>query len=547
MAGELPEGWAAATLEDLLNPVGNILPMGHLDRIVTYIDISSVDNQSRIVFNPRSILASDLPSRGRRLVQPGDVLFATVRPYLRSIAMVPEISNPVASTGFCVLRPAAGVSGRFLYYLVQSDHFMARIIQKQRGVQYPAVKDSDVKSQFVSVPPSAEQVRIADRLDSVLGDLSTRVSELRTKIDAIGLLRTSEIDKAYEAASVGGAPRDGSDSATNDHVKPTIQSLGMVLLSASYGTSRKTSEEAAGDLVLRIPNIEQGQIKLEAKKYANQPLGINADNYLKSGDILVVRTSGSLQLVGRAAIVGKEIPPQTYFASYLIRLRANPEKVTPEWIERFLSTTIARETIAEGSSPTSGPHNVNLRVLRSIPIPVPSLAAQRIILGGLDVTLESIMTREVSMRSELERIEIERGQLINDGVVGKLILQHPEGESADVLLKQIMYQRKSQSSSNRSRHKTKNEKKTATKNAPNLPEVDMISILHSHADWMDTNNLFRIWASKRNDHVTLIDEFYSTVAKLIHQERVDVRSEYDAQGRKTGSQFRTCGDGGGRR
>jgi len=46
------------------------------------------------------------PSRARKIIKSGDIVFATTRPYLKNIAVVPLVlDNQICSTGFCVLRP----------------------------------------------------------------------------------------------------------------------------------------------------------------------------------------------------------------------------------------------------------------------------------------------------------------------------------------------------------------------------------------------------------------------------------------------------------
>jgi type I restriction enzyme S subunit len=59
------------------------------------------------------------------LVKGGDVVFSNVRVYLENIALVPqELDGAIASTAFCVLRPADGIESRFIYYFVTSKPFI---------------------------------------------------------------------------------------------------------------------------------------------------------------------------------------------------------------------------------------------------------------------------------------------------------------------------------------------------------------------------------------------------------------------------------------
>ena len=70
-----------------------------------YVDISSVDKDTKTITAPQILSVDDAPSRARKEIKVDDVLVATVRPNLNGVAIVPpQYDNQIASTGFCVLR-----------------------------------------------------------------------------------------------------------------------------------------------------------------------------------------------------------------------------------------------------------------------------------------------------------------------------------------------------------------------------------------------------------------------------------------------------------
>ena len=161
MSKRLPIGWAHTALVNICKPVEKTKPEETPNQPFIYLDIASIDNKTFRVVAPKSYLGKDAPSRARQKVTSGDTLFSTVRTYLKNIAMVPpEFHGEVASTGFCVLRPADQVSQRFIFHFVLNDEFISRLNPLQRGTSYPAVRDSDVLSQEVPLPPFPEQHRI---------------------------------------------------------------------------------------------------------------------------------------------------------------------------------------------------------------------------------------------------------------------------------------------------------------------------------------------------------------------------------------------------
>ncbi len=137
-----------------------------------YIDISSVDRESKQISATQLILPCDAPSRARQIVKAGDILVSTVRPNLNAVAEIPErLDGATASTGYCVLRTdKARIDSRYLYFWVRSSGFIKEMVKRATGASYPAVSDKIVKDSTLPLPPLPEQKRIAailDKADSI--------------------------------------------------------------------------------------------------------------------------------------------------------------------------------------------------------------------------------------------------------------------------------------------------------------------------------------------------------------------------------------------
>src|SRR5258706_15191931 len=85
--------------------------------------------------------------------------------------------------------------------------------------------------------------------------------------------------------------------------------------------------------------------------------------------MLICRTNGSLDLVGKAAVVpllGKAYA----FASYLIRLRLDQRVLLPDYFHIFLASRLGRDQIEEVARTTAGQFNLNLEILRGLKVPL---------------------------------------------------------------------------------------------------------------------------------------------------------------------------------
>ena len=120
--------------------------------MIEYIDISSVNAKNRTLNETTQYIVASAPSRAQQCVQNGDILVSTVRPINRNVAVVNRnLTNLVASTGFCVLRPIDGYR-EYLLAIVTSDKYTEKMCDIASGGLYPAVNNSDVLSYDIFIP-----------------------------------------------------------------------------------------------------------------------------------------------------------------------------------------------------------------------------------------------------------------------------------------------------------------------------------------------------------------------------------------------------------
>ena len=167
--GPMPDSWVISPLGDLCVETDTVDLRKEGDRVVEYVDVSSISREFlRIESTSRFTLRSG-PSRARKRIMAGDVILATVRPTLLRAATIPaHLDNQVCSTAFCVLRRDQNKTvERLIYYLVQREQFVQQLGSLETGASYPAVTDRIVKDQPVPVPSQKEQDEIAAILDTI--------------------------------------------------------------------------------------------------------------------------------------------------------------------------------------------------------------------------------------------------------------------------------------------------------------------------------------------------------------------------------------------
>lgn len=170
------------------------------DETFTYIDISSVNKEFNIIEEPKTLKGVEAPSRARKAVKSGDVIFATTRPNLKNIAIVEmDYKNPIASTGFCVLRPITDkLINKYLFYFLLTNNTQDQIEPFIRGAQYPAISDKDLKGIEFPVVSIKEQQKIVDKIDSLFAETDALVSDYKEKRANLEALKSSLLDSAFK-------------------------------------------------------------------------------------------------------------------------------------------------------------------------------------------------------------------------------------------------------------------------------------------------------------------------------------------------------------
>jgi len=196
------------------------------------------------------------------------------------------------------------------------------------------------------------------------------------------------------------------------------------------GVSWKANEsnsEGRGTPVVSIPNIQNGQIKLENIKHFLTK-EIKEENYLQANDILFVGSSGSVHNVARSAIV-KRLPfDKITHASFTFRARPNSEIIYPLFLfyllnaDRSLITPFIKRA-------ADGKYNFQLRnFVENTKIPCPPLTEQKRIAKTLSTIQGGIETQDkiIAKIQELKKSTMEK--IFTKGLNGEKTKQTEIGE-----------------------------------------------------------------------------------------------------------------------
>lgn len=164
---DIPENWKWVRLGNVTHNWGQKKP----DKTFDYIDVGSIDNINGMLSEEENLInPKDAPSRARKIVKEGSVIYSTVRPYLLNICIINKEfeHEPIASTAFAILHPIKGIYNKYLYFILKSPMFISYVSSVMIGVAYPAINDTNLLAGLIPVPPFEEQKRVVEKIEELI-------------------------------------------------------------------------------------------------------------------------------------------------------------------------------------------------------------------------------------------------------------------------------------------------------------------------------------------------------------------------------------------
>jgi len=482
----LPAGWAACRLAEAVTP-GR--PRGNPADFVgqPFIGLEHIEAHTTRMLG--FVPAETMRSSGVRF-SAGDVLYGRMRPYLNKVWLADR--DGLCSGEFIVFPKTGALRGAFLKYRLNAQDFVTFTDHATTGDR-PRADFAEFGEFPVLVPPLQEQIRIADRIDELFTDLAAGVAALervkrnlsRYRAAVLHAAVTGRLTEAWrklhgppdepgpkllkrilverrrqwEKRTLARYEKDGKQPPKNwrDRYpepappKPPADgsplpplpegwcwaSVDALIWDGSYGTSVRCDYAAAGEPVLRIPNIAKGELDFEDIKYATASLRVDdPSDFLAPGDLLVCRTNGSIRLIGKVALVRVLFDRPTYFASYLIRLRAIDTDLASH-LHLTFTAAHGRAFIESNAASSAGQHNVSMTTLLQMPVPLPPCAEQAAIVEAVNEKVSQIDALEAEVERGLARASRLRQAILKAAFEGRLVAQNPSDEPASELLERI--------------------------------------------------------------------------------------------------------------
>ena len=361
MLGEIPSNWETKTLADLLSEhypgdwgEERGLHMAKVLRSTNLTKEGRLDVADVAIRALSPLKASMLaPKRGDILLErsgggPG-------QPVGRVGFVEDDMAGHAISNFLHLIRPDADkVNSRFLGWVLHQVNRTGRIVRlEQQTTQMRNLNFRDYLTMPLPYPPLEEQGTIACILDAV----DTVLERTRDTVQSVEVLQVVVLEDAFANLEA-------------EHCR-----LGTFATEVRYGTSVASNNKAHGNPVIRIPNVVGDRLALNDLVFVELSEPDVERLTLADGDLLLVRTNGNPNYVGRSVVFRRPDNRTWVYASYLIRVRLKDE-LLPDFVNTYLGLERGRRQLLQRVTTSAGNHNINANSIRLIRLPVPPPAEQ---------------------------------------------------------------------------------------------------------------------------------------------------------------------------
>lgn len=344
----------------------------HRKEFITIDDLETY-RRPRVQLHVRGIVLRDavpgalIKTKAQQICRAGELLVAEIDAKVGGFGIVPETLDGavVSSHYFLFETDESKLSRPFLDYFIRTHSFRDQV-EAQGSTNYAAIRPGHVLGYEIPLPPLAEQRRIVARIEELAAQIHEARALRERSAEQAGALVASHLSRKFERGRNGGWQ---------------LGKLGDLVVNDRYGTSEKTTDDDSATPILRMGNIQAGQLVFRDLKYLHIPEAEKSKLLLEKGDIVVNRTN-SAELVGKCAVF--ESDGEFGFASYLIRLRLDQSRAEPRLVAAYINSPLGRAFMVSEKKQMTGQANINSTKLKALPIALPPISEQRHIVAELE-------------------------------------------------------------------------------------------------------------------------------------------------------------------
>lgn len=369
---------------------------------------------SKIISKGRkSITETGLKNSSARLIPKGSVLFSSRAP----IGYVAIAGNDVCTNqGFKSIIPAKEITSEFLYYFLKASKQSAE--EAASGTTFKEISLKAFSQLEIPIPPLPEQYVIVTKIEELLSDLENGKQQLLLAQQQVQVYRQSLLKWAFEGRLTN---KDIKEGELPDGWKWMKTGEIIDTINNGYTPTKEYLSERNGEIpFIKVYNLNfDGTLNFK-KNPTFIPNAIHKKDLKRSicfpNDVLINIVGPPL---GKVSIVTNQYP-EWNINQAIVLFRPN-KNILSKYISYFLQNSVTINWLEETSKATAGQWNVKVSTCRVIPIPLPPIKEQKLMVDELESKLTVCDKIEETISQSLEQAEMLRQSILKRAFEGKLI------------------------------------------------------------------------------------------------------------------------------
>ncbi len=209
-------------------------------------------------------------------------------------------------------------------------------------------------------------------------------------------------------------------------VETELGKVSEIIRGVSYNKNQALSfrnEDSA--YILRGGNIQDGKIDFDTDDnvFVDKKL-VNPIQFLKENDVVIVGSTGSKKLIGKAGVAIQDYD-SVAFGAFLMLLRT--KSINKKFHAYFFQTKFYRNLISELAGGVNI-NNIRKEYLENMAFPLPPLPEQERIVAKLDLLFAQHEKMKIALEKIPQILKDFRQQILTQAVTGKLTEEWREGK-----------------------------------------------------------------------------------------------------------------------
>jgi type I restriction enzyme, S subunit len=441
----LPDSWINVQLGDVVD-YGNTskIEPTEISEDSWILELEDIEKTSSKLI--QRILFSERQSKStKNKFEKNDVLYGKLRPYLDKVIIAQE--SGCCTTEIIPIKPGKYLDKRFLFYGLKRKEFIDYVSEVSHGLNMPRLGTKQGQAAPFVLAPLNEQIRIADKLDSVLA----KVDAAQARLEKIPTLLKRFRQSVLAAATSGELTREWRENdefeiSEENIVYPnswdylTIDDIGEVKGGKRLPKGEKLVSKNTGYPYIKAGQLKNGTVDPAEQEYLEASIQKKISRYIVNKDDAFITIVGAC--IGDAGLI-----PENYDGANLTENAAKicnyKRPLNPKYLSFWLQSEALQKLIQfEIKSGAQG--KLALKRIKTLPIPYPNEIEQKEIIRRVESLFALADTVEKQYFAAKQRLDRLTQSLLAKAFRGELVTQAPTDEPATELLKRIQTERKAQ-------------------------------------------------------------------------------------------------------